>query len=91
MIKMEFAGFIFKFSNNVLPNSLNSYFINVENIHTLQYETKKVKMSIFRFLSALKPGKNVALSWFEHSHLVTIRGGVLEDVLGLEDVLEDTF
>ena len=36
MIKMEFAKFIFKYSNNMLPNSFNNYFIKLENIHNYQ-------------------------------------------------------
>ena len=39
MIKMEFAKFIFKYSNNMLPNSFNNYFIKLENIHS--YNTRQ--------------------------------------------------
>ena len=39
MIKMEFAKFIFKYSNNMLPNSFNNYFIKLENIHN--YNTRQ--------------------------------------------------
>ena len=39
MTKMEFAKFIFKYSNNMLPNSFNNYFIKLENIHN--YNTNK--------------------------------------------------
>ena len=39
MIKMEFAKFIFKYSNNMLPNSFNNYFIKLKNIHN--YNTRQ--------------------------------------------------
>ena len=39
MIKMEFAKFIFKYSNNMLPNFFNNYFIKLENIHN--YNTRR--------------------------------------------------
>ena len=39
MIKKEFAKFIFKSSNNMLPNSFNNYFIKLENI--LNYNTRQ--------------------------------------------------
>ena len=33
MIKFEFAKFIFKFENNMLPLSLNNYFVDLNKIH----------------------------------------------------------
>ena len=39
MIKMEFAKFIFKYSNNMLPNSFNNYFNKLEDIHN--YNTRQ--------------------------------------------------
>ena len=39
MIEMEFAKFMFKYSNNMLPNSFNNHFIKLENIHN--YNTRQ--------------------------------------------------
>ena len=39
MIKMKFAKFIFKYSNTMLPNSFNNYFIKLENMHN--YNTRQ--------------------------------------------------
>ena len=33
MIKMEFAKFIFKYSNDMLPKSFDNYFTKIENVH----------------------------------------------------------
>ena len=48
---------------------------------------------LFCLLSIMKVAAGVIMSsvTFRTESLVMIRGGVLEDVLGLEDVLEDTF
>ena len=39
MIKMEFAKFMFKYSNNMLPNFFKNHFIKLENIHN--YNTRQ--------------------------------------------------
>ena len=39
MLKMEFAKFIFKYSNNMLLNSFNNHFIKLENMHN--YNTRQ--------------------------------------------------
>ena len=50
---------------------------------------------VFNPLAGSKAGKSYGLanipSFLLKTAAVVIRGGVLEDVLGLEDVLEDTF
>ena len=33
LIKMEFAKFMFKFSNNMLPTSFNNYFLKLDKVH----------------------------------------------------------
>ena len=43
MIAMEYAKFIFKFNNHMLPDSFNCYFTNLENAH------KFIKNSCFSF------------------------------------------
>ena len=52
---------------------------------------KKIILTAFekKFCSCLEPPQRIK-SQIQFTHLL-IRGGVLEDVLGLEDVLEDTF
>ena len=48
MIAMEYAKFIFKFNNHMLPDSFNCYFTKLENIH--QYNTKqKQRNEYFQF------------------------------------------
>ena len=39
MIAMEYAKFIFKFNNHMLPDSFNCYFTKLENVH--KYNTKQ--------------------------------------------------
>ena len=40
MIKMEFAKFMLKYSNNMLQNSFNKHFIKLENIHNFSTRQK---------------------------------------------------
>ena len=52
MIAMEYAKFIFKFNNHMLPDSFNCYFTKFENVH--RYNTKqKQRMNIFNFVFPL--------------------------------------
>ena len=46
MIKMELAKFMFKFSNKMLPNSFNNYFLRLDKIHKYNTRQKNV-MNIF--------------------------------------------
>ena len=49
---------MFKYSNNMLPNSFNNHSIKLENIHTVTtILDKKLEMSTFKLFSALKQGK----------------------------------
>ena len=45
MIEMEYAKFIFKFNNHMLPDSFNCYFTKIENVH--KYNTKQ---KLFNFV-----------------------------------------
>ena len=65
MIIMEFAKFIFKYSNNMLSNFFNKYFIKLENIHN-HYARQKSRNEYFQTSFGTEAGKkNVALSRFE--------------------------
>ena len=45
---MEYAKFIFKFNNHMLPDSFNCYFTKLENVH--KYNTKqKQRNEYFQF------------------------------------------
>ena len=58
MIEMEFAKFMFKYSNNMLPNSFNNHFIKLENIHN--YNTRqKTRNEYFQTFSAPKRKKTL--------------------------------
>ena len=45
MINMEFAKFMFKYSNNMLPKSFDSYFIKLDLIHN--YNTRRKSKNEF--------------------------------------------
>ena len=48
MIAMEYAKFIIKFNNQMLPDSFNYYFTTLENVH--KYNTKqKQRNEYFQF------------------------------------------
>ena len=65
MIKMKFAKFMFKYSNNTLPNSFNNYFIKLENIHN-NNTGQKSRNEYFQTSFDTETGKkNIALSRFE--------------------------
>ena len=46
IIDMEYAKFLFRFSNNILPNYFNSYFTSLDSIHH-HYTRQKKKKKIF--------------------------------------------
>ena len=48
MIAMEYAKFIFKFNNHMLPDSFNNYFTKFDRVH--KYNTKqKERSKYFQF------------------------------------------
>jgi len=56
MISMEYAKFIFKFNNKVLPDYFDNYFIKLENVHS--YNTRKnIAMNISNPLYSLMQGE----------------------------------
>ena len=56
MIKMEFAKFIFKYSNDLLPNSFYNSFTKLENIHN--YNTRqKSRNEYFQTFFGTETGK----------------------------------
>ena len=56
MIKMEFAKFMFRYSNNMIPNSFNNHFIKLENIYN--YNTRqKTRNQNFQTFFGTKTGK----------------------------------
>ena len=58
MIKMEFAKFIFKYSNDMLPKSFDNYFTEIENVaYIITIHDKNIEMSIFNLLLRPKQGK----------------------------------
>ena len=58
MIKMELAKFMFKYSNNMLPNSFNNHFIKLENIHN--YNTRqKTRNEYFQTFFGIETGKKM--------------------------------
>ena len=56
MIKMKFAKFMFKYSNDMLPNFFNNHLANSKTYITTILD-KKLEMSTFKLFSALKQGK----------------------------------
>ena len=46
MIDMEYAKFLFRFSNNMLPNYFNNYFTSLDSIHH-HYTRQKSKKDFF--------------------------------------------
>ena len=42
MIRLEFAKFIFKFKNNMLPSSFNNYFIDLNKVHKHNTRQKSI-------------------------------------------------
>ena len=58
MIKIEFAKFIFKFKNQMLPSSFNNYFINLNQVHVHIYNTRqKFCNEIYQFYVGSESGK----------------------------------
>ena len=56
MIAMEYAKFIFKFNNHMLPDSFNCYFTKLENVH--KYNTKqKQRNEYFQFRISSESGR----------------------------------
>ena len=45
MIKMEFAKFMFKFNNNILPTSFNNYFLKLDKVHN--YNTRQTSRNVY--------------------------------------------
>ena len=45
MIKMEFAKFMFKFNNNILPTSFNNYFLKLDKVHN--YNTRQTTRNVY--------------------------------------------
>jgi len=54
MINMEFAKFMFKYSNQILPDSFDNYFIKLENVHNYSITLGKRIASNFINLSFLQ-------------------------------------
>ena len=50
MIDMEYAKFLFTYSNNMLPNYFNSYFTSLDSIHH-HYARQKSKKDFFHTYS----------------------------------------
>ena len=56
MIKMDFAKFMVKYSNNMLSNSFHNHFIKLENIQN--YNTRqKTRNEYFQVFFGTKTGK----------------------------------
>ena len=56
MIAMEYAKFIFKINNHMLPNFFNCYFTKLENAH--KYNTKqKQRNEYFQFRISSESGR----------------------------------
>ena len=49
MVDMEYAKFLFKFSNNMLPNYFNSYFTSLDSIH--HHHTRQKSKDFFHTYS----------------------------------------
>ena len=57
MIKMEYAIFMCKFSNQMLPEHFCDYFTKLDNVH--QYSTRqKHRNEFYQFYISTEPGKN---------------------------------
>ena len=57
MIKMEFAKFMFKFNNNMLPTSFNNYFLKLDKVYN--YNTwQKTRNVYFQSFVGLETGRN---------------------------------
>ena len=46
MIAMEYAKFIFKFNNQMLPGSFNHYFTKLDSVHNIK---QKLRNKYFQF------------------------------------------
>jgi len=58
MIEMQYAKFMFKFNNQMLPTSFNNYFIILDNVHN--HNTRQnIAMNTFRTSLAPKYGEKV--------------------------------
>ena len=56
MINMEFAKFMYKFNNKMLPESFNNYFTKLDDVH--KYKTRqKHRNEFFQFYIASKTGQ----------------------------------
>ena len=58
MIDMEDAKFLFRFSNNMLPNNFNSYFTSLGSIHR-HYTRQKSKKDFFHTYSRTEGKKKM--------------------------------
>jgi len=47
MISMKYAKFMFKFNNQMLPNSFNNHFIKLENVHSYN-KRQKIRNEYFQ-------------------------------------------
>ena len=56
MIDMEYAKFLFRFTNNMLPNYFNSYFNSLDSIHH-HYTRQKSKKNFFTLILVLNGRK----------------------------------
>ena len=66
MIKMEFAKFIFKYSNDMLPKSFDNYFTKIENVH-YHNTRQKYRNEYFQPSAETEAGKNnPAIYWHKH-------------------------
>ena len=58
MIKMEFAKFMFKFNNNMLPTSFNNYFLKLDKVHN--YNTRQKTHNVyFQSFVGLETGRKM--------------------------------
>ena len=58
---MEFAEFMFKFNNKMLPESFNSYFPKRDNVH-LHFTRQKHPNEYYQFYTCSESGKKLFIS-----------------------------
>ena len=59
---MEFVKFIFKFNNKMLPDSSNSYFTKLDNVHK-HYTRQKHRYEYYQFYISSESRKKLIISY----------------------------
>ena len=69
MIRLEFAKFIFKFKNNMLPSSFNNYFIDLNKVHKHNTRQKSIGSYYHHSFNSEFEGKDYSTSAYRSGKL----------------------